>query len=201
MVVLSFDSYIKAALVWWWLEACFSCLIYKDWFCFHKIHPSGQCQNAKFICDPALFFSFSDPYLLMITLLKVNSIFLMKHILLWGPWRRHLHTGLISLRELRPLTEGTAPGQATFRPHWSFHQHPALNELENGGQREERKKGRGGETTNVGPLYTVSLMKVALLSHIGQSRRYSHTQLCDKWSGSELFLPFVRSFSSHANSV
>lgn len=38
-------------------------------------------------------------------------------------------------------------------------------------------------------------MKVALLSHIGQSRRYSHTQLCDKWSGSELFLPFVRSFS------
>lgn len=30
--------------------------------------------------------------------------------------------------------EGPAPGQATFRPHWSFHQHPPLNELEGGGQ-------------------------------------------------------------------
>lgn len=78
------------------------------------------------------------------------SIVLMKHILLWGPPSLHLCTGLISFRKLWPLWRQPGP---RLNPDRSFHQHPAPNELEDGGQREERKEANKGKTTSVGPLY------------------------------------------------
>ncbi len=101
-------------------------------------------------------------------------IVLMKHVLLQGPWRRHLHAGLINLGKLRPLRRRPRGARPRLSPDWSFHQHPAPNELEDGGQREERKEGNKGKLwvqtlcTNKEALY---LMKVALLFRIGHTQR------------------------------
>lgn len=72
-------------------------------------------------------------------------IVLMKLVLLWGPRRRHLYAGLIRLRKLRPLWRRPHRARPRLSPDRSLHQHSAPNELEDGGQREERKEGNKGK--------------------------------------------------------
>lgn len=92
-------------------------------------------RAAKFHQDPPL----PRIALVMTGHLKVTSLFLMELILLWGPQRRELHTGLISLRKHRPSGSICTLPHHTFQAPGLFYQRPALNELEDGGQRAEER--------------------------------------------------------------